>query len=50
MCMKVPSTSLPQHTSRASLVSTEKKLRRILFEQASYVTLINNDTVCLWWC
>jgi hypothetical protein len=24
MCMQVPSTSLPQHTSRASLVSVEK--------------------------
>jgi len=35
--MKVPSTSLPQHTSCASLVSVEKKSCQILFEQATYV-------------
>jgi len=38
MCMKVPSTSHPQQTSRASLVFREKKSRQILFEQATYFT------------
>jgi hypothetical protein len=32
--MNVPSTSLPKHTSRSSLVSAEKKSRQILFEQS----------------
>jgi len=34
MRMKVPSTSLPQHTSHTSLVFAEKKSHRLLFEQA----------------
>ena len=36
MRMKVLSTFLPQHTSRASLVSAGKKSRHILFEQPTY--------------
>jgi hypothetical protein len=35
MSMKVPSTSLPQHTSHASLISVEK-ITLDTFEQATY--------------
>jgi len=40
MLKKVPSTSLPQHTSRASLVSKEKNPVGYFFEQPAYLTFL----------
>jgi len=44
--MKVPSTSLPQQTPRASLVSAEKKSGRILFEQPAFFLAGGREEDC----